>query len=109
MPAAVKHNARELAARVAALSGRVTRDAAALAADNASRMAERARECVPVDSGALRAGISASPDGSVTACAPYAAMVEYGTSRMAARPFMLPSARAQAGLFFKEAREVIKW
>ena len=108
MPAAVKHNARELAARMAALRERAETGAAALVADNAAGMADLARSAVPVDSGELRGSISSSADGCVTASAPHAAMVEYGTSRMAAQPFMLPSARAQAGIFFKGAREVIK-
>lgn len=108
MPSAVKHNALEIAAKTAALRDRVGERAAALVADNAAGMADLARSAVPVDSGELRGSISSAADGSVTASAPHAAMVEYGTSRMAAQPFILPSARAQADIFFKGAREVIR-
>ena len=104
----MKHNAFELVAKMTMLREHVETRAAALVADNAAGMAERARSAVPVDSGELRRSIASSPDGSVTASAPHAAMVEYGTSRMAAQPFMLPSAQAQAEVFFKAAREVIK-
>ena len=62
-----------------------------------------ARELAPVDTGELRESISfaATDNGAVVyASANHAAMVEYGTSRMSPRPFMLPAARAVAHEFF---------
>ncbi len=51
---------------------------------------------VPVDTGFLRSSIQTArgPDDTVvvSAEAEYAAYVEYGTSRMAARPYMRPAA-----------------
>jgi HK97 gp10 family phage protein len=75
----------------------------------AFRLAERAKEIVPVRTGHLLASISAvfgedaedpESDGSprafepvqVVADTPYASFVEFGTSKMAAQPFMGPAA-----------------
>ncbi len=75
----------------------------------AFRLAERAKEIVPVRTGHLLESISAvfgedvegpDSDGSlrafepvqVVADTPYASFVEFGTSKMAARPFMGPAA-----------------
>ena len=72
-------------------------------------MAERARELVPVRTGHLLASIDAvfgedvedpDSDGSprafepvqVVADTPYASFVEFGTSKMAAQPFLGPTA-----------------
>ena len=74
----------------------------------ANQCADIARSYVPVDTGALKGSIAAVSDGSyassVIASTPYAAMVEYGTSKMAAQPFMLPAAQETAGVFFENAR-----
>lgn len=75
----------------------------------ALRLAERAKEIVPVRTGHLLESISAvfgedvedpDSDGSsrafapvqVVADTPYASFVEFGTSKMAAHPFMGPAA-----------------
>lgn len=75
---------------------------------SAGRCAALAREFVPVDTGALQASIHTVSGGkyaaSVVASAPYAAMVEYGTSKMAAQPYMLPAAHTAAETFFANAR-----
>ena len=101
------HNIDEVVAQMRERARDLLECAELLTRHNAQQAAERARQLVPVDSGELKSSISAE-EGSVTATAPHAAMVEYGTSRMAARPYMLPAARAQAETFFREAREVIK-
>ena len=103
----MNHNIDEFVAQMREAAIRMRDSAELLTRHNAQQAAERARQLVPVDSGELKSSISAE-EGSVTATAPHAAMVEYGTSRMAARPYMLPAARAQAETFFREAREVIK-
>ncbi len=70
--------------------------------NGAIRVAERAREMVPVRTGHLLASIRAdlgdAEDGSeafspvtVVADAAYASYVEFGTSRMEAEPFMQPA------------------
>ncbi|MCD8391211.1 MAG: HK97 gp10 family phage protein [Firmicutes bacterium] len=61
---------------------------------------ERARELCPVDTGYLKSSISSSVDGGaayVSAGAPYAAYVEFGTSKAAAQPFLVPALLNNAG------------
>ena len=74
----------------------------------AGRCADIARTTVPVDTGALRDSIGVSPGGayvaSAVASASYAAMVEYGTSKMPPQPYMLPAAHRAAEDFFANAR-----
>ena len=93
---------RKLAARISSLPARLERSAAEVVTASAARAAETARQLVPVDSGELRRSISPS-EASVTASAPHAAMVEFGTSRMAPRPFMLQAARSVRGEFVRQA------
>ena len=73
-----------------------------------ARCADIARADVPVDTGALKGSIGVQRGGtytaSVTASAPYAAMVEYGTSKMPPQPYMLPAAHRAAEDFFANAR-----
>ena len=74
-------------------------------AKGADTVAEAARASCPVDTGALRASISASADGnsaSVTAGAPYAAYVEFGTCKMAAQPFLVPALLNNADAVVRE-------
>jgi HK97 gp10 family phage protein len=80
-----------------------------LAKETAVRVAERAKEIVPVRTGHLLESIDAvfdedvedpDSDGSprafepvqVVADTPYASFVEFGTSKMAAQPFLGPAA-----------------
>ena len=80
-----------------------------LAQETALRIAERAKEIVPVRTGHLLDSINAvfgedvedpDSDGSprafepvqVVADTPYASFVEFGTSKMAAQPFLGPAA-----------------
>ena len=71
--------------------------------NGAFRLAERARELVPVKTGHLLASIHADIGGleeaeeafdsvQVIADTEYASFVEFGTSRMEARPFLGPAA-----------------
>jgi HK97 gp10 family phage protein len=60
------------------------------------RMVAYARAIVPVDTGELRDSIGATWDASTLtltlhADAPHAAFVEFGTSRMAAQPYLRPT------------------
>ena len=69
------------------------RVSAAIAA-GAEAVKERAQSVCPVDTGALRDSIAVSQDGTVaeiSANTDYAAYVEFGTSKMAAQPYLVPS------------------
>lgn len=71
----------------------------------AGAIEERAKEIVPVDTGALQESIHVEKgDGpgqyNVVASEPYAGFVEFGTSRMAAQPFLIPAWRQVRGLPF---------
>jgi len=77
----------------------------------AQRGAEMARQLAPVDSGELRGGIMAHHGGlqaEVVSSAAHSAMVEFGTSRMAAQPYMLPMAREMRGEFSAGLGSVLK-
>lgn len=98
-----------IAAYRAALRERIS-NALAAAGEAA---AEQARRTVPVgDGGHLRDCIAAESGFSgdcgwmqVTARNPHAAAVELGTSRMRARPYLLPALRAQAAGFLQAIRK----
>ncbi len=57
----------------------------------AEDVADLARAYVPVETGRLQESITAGPTG-VTTDVEYAGFVEYGTSDMAAEPYMRPAA-----------------
>lgn len=83
---------RQAVNRVLLKSSRVTGPAA-------EAIAEAARGLVPVDTGALKKSIESSTrrgsrglqEGKVTVGAKYALHVEYGTSKMAAQPYLRPA------------------
>ena len=92
--------------RLNALPGQLMQKARRRAFVAAQQAAKTARELAPVETGTLRSSIahSATDYGAVvTASAPHAIMVEYGTSKMPPRPFMLDAARAAANGFFEMA------
>lgn len=60
----------------------------------AEAVAAQAREQCPIDTGALKNSISVSADGNsavISANTDYAGYVEFGTSKMAAQPFLVPA------------------
>lgn len=60
----------------------------------AEAVCKRAKELCPVDTGRLQASISVSQDGNgayVSAGTDYAPYVEFGTSKAAAQPFLVPA------------------
>jgi HK97 gp10 family phage protein len=66
-------------------------------------IAEDAKSRAPVRTGYLRDSIVVDGEGKagfVTAGAEYAGFVEYGTYKMAARPFMTPAVEAHKDEFF---------
>lgn len=97
-----------LAGRIRALPGALEAAAARSVRAAAELAAGEARMRAPVDSGALRAGIGvqsgAGAEAAVRSAASHAAPVEFGTSRMAAQPYLLPAAGAVREEFFAAAR-----
>lgn len=77
-------------------------------------VAQRARSLVPVDTGTLKAAIDASRTvnsltgrvGITSKDAYYWRHVEFGTSRMAARPFFRPAAEQERNAFIQRMREI---
>lgn len=69
--------------------------------------AERARRLAPVDSGELRNGIHAE-GAAVVSTAPHATMVEFGTTRSTAQPYMQPMAEEMRREFASMARVAAK-
>ena len=66
---------------------------AAIAA-GAETVKEHAQSICPVDTGALRDSIAVSQNGTsaqISANTDYAAYVEFGTSKMAAQPYLVPA------------------
>ena len=63
-------------------------------AAGAEVVADNARSVCPVDTGALQASIAVEQSGTsaeISANTDYAAYVEFGTSKMAAQPYLVPS------------------
>jgi len=79
---------------------------------SARRGASLAREYVPVDSGELRSSICAEGCGRcsarVAARAKHAAAVEYGTSRMQPRPYLLPMAGSMRAEFIRACAQKLR-
>ncbi len=73
--------------------------------DTADQIVDTAQSIVPVRTGALRDSIHAEPTGDPDAWrviagsddVEYAPFVEYGTSRMAAQPFLTPAVEQHRG------------
>jgi len=65
-------------------------------AATAREVQDSAQAKVPVDTGALQASIQALPDRVIVG-ATYAPFVEFGTSNMAAQPYLRPAADEATG------------
>ena len=86
-------------------------DMAAVMAAAGEAAAQEARAMCPVDTGRLRSSIGVSAgDGEavVYANTDYAAYVEFGTSKMAPQPFMVPAAINAAGKIAEAAAAALK-
>lgn len=70
-----------------------------------------ARKRCPVDTGALRNSISTKKIGDLEvetgAYMPYAAFVEYGTSKMKAQPFLFPAYEEEKPKFLKRLKRIV--
>lgn len=97
---------RDLAADLAVAGGAVGPIAVAVQRKYAALIVQEARRIVPVRTGALRDSIGIAPGGeagslgmsgvTIEAGEDYAGYVEFGTSRMSARPYMRPALRKYA-------------
>jgi HK97 gp10 family phage protein len=82
-------------------------------ATTAQTIAANARNSAPIRTGALRASITAASAGGtqweVTASAPYAGYVEFGTAQHgAAQPFLIPAAHQQEQPFIHDIADLLK-
>lgn len=78
---------------------------------NNKRMASRIRSAAPYDTGFLLANIAEQYNGNqayVVSGAPYSGFVEFGTSKMAAQPYMRLGLWEQAPIFEKELLEAME-
>ena len=81
-----------------------------IAAHNTER---RAKELVPVDTGDTKNSIEVRPgpgdmEAEVGPTTDYAPFLEFGTRRMAARPFMVPAAEAERGPFMAALKAIVE-
>ncbi len=71
----------------------------------------RAKSAAPVRTGFLKSSIQGTTnglEGRVDAQAHYSAHVEFGTSRMGARPFLIPAAEAVRASFNAAMRRIVR-
>lgn len=78
--------------------------------DTTKAIRDAARSRAPVRTGALKKSITSRVDkrrakGTVQAKARHAHLIEFGTSKMDARPFMLPAAEAERSRFIERAKD----
>lgn len=93
--------------RIPALIAFVETQSRAAVKASADRIAEKARQLAPVDTGALRGSIEAvsvttGKSAEVRVGVPYAAYVEYGTYKMAAQPFLSPAVEQEKERFIAD-------
>lgn len=104
-------NLERLSGRLDALGGRLHAGARRGVERAAGAACAEARELAPVDTGRLRESIryaAAGESASVTTDCPYAAAVEFGTSKAAAQPFMAPAAAGQRAEFLREMKNAVR-
>ena len=99
-----------LAAHIARLNGEATSALAKGLTRACEEIITDAKEhYVPVDTGALKNSINANGGGSdwrVDSPASYSVFQEFGTSRMAARPYMIPALERVAPSFKAALRRI---
>ncbi len=85
--------------------------ASEIVAKAAADIEARAKQVVPVDTGNLKNSIQTEMDGDLSASVgtnvEYAPYVEYGTSRMAAKPYLTPAAEAVRSGFTEAMKGLI--
>lgn len=107
--------AREAALALEALRDGLSGACAAGLTQGVSAMADGARRLCPVDTGDLKDSVCArseavagGAEGEVAAGAAHAVYVELGTSRMAARPFLLPACQAERGALLDAVARAVR-
>lgn len=96
--------------RLPTLAAELKAAGAAHVEKTADNLVTGARQRAPVRTGELRDSIHKEGGGSaatVVASAPYAKYVEYGTSRMSARPFFWPVLEAERPIYLAVWREIL--
>ena len=86
--------------------------AGAVVQKTAADVEAQAKTFAPVDTGYLRSSIQAQPTGALSAIvncgADYGIYQEYGTSKMAAHPFMVPAAEVVRPGFLAAMARIVK-
>ncbi len=108
--------ADQLRRQLAELPERIRKAARAAIADAAAAVQADAQAEVPVESGALRAGIQTRITGDGLSAEVgvfdrdlyYGAFIEFGTSSIPARPFMTPAAEAERAELSDRIRRATK-
>lgn len=95
--------------RLRMLHPRVRRATEQAVAESGRAMERGMKMLAPVDTGALRDSIRHEVEGTTVRAGPgrevdYALFVEFGTSRMAAQPYVRPVAEAERHLFPERVR-----
>lgn len=91
--------------RIPALIAFVESESRRAVKSSADRIAEKARNYAPVDTGALRGSIEAvstvaGKEAEVRVGAEYGRFVEFGTYKMEAQPFLSPAVAEEKEAFF---------
>lgn len=90
------------------IARKLPRETAQIVAETALAIETHAKLFVPVDTGNLRNSIQAQEESAtqwvVATGVEYAEYVEFGTSRMAARPYMTPAAERERPHFMAKMR-----
>ena len=73
----------------------------------AQTVCESAKSLCPVDTGRLQSSINVQPGGN-TADTEYAVFVEFGTSKMAAQPYLVPALLSNTQAILSAIAEAIK-
>lgn len=85
---------------LAEIAQRIEGSLGEIIAAGAEAVSQSAKSMCPVDTGALRDSISVSAEGNraeISANTDYAAYVEFGTSKMAPQPYLVPSLIGNSG------------
>ena len=74
----------------------------------AQTVCESAKSLCPVDTGRLQPSINVQPAGNISADTEYAVFVEFGTSKMAAQPYLVPALLSNTQAILSAIAEAIK-
>lgn len=94
-----------------AMSARLESAASQVVAKSAFDIENRAKQVVPVDTGALKNSITTETNGlqaTVSAGQEYAVYVEMGTRFQSAQPYMTPAAEVVRPAFIEAMRQLVE-